>query len=281
MSSNCLLNNYQNIKSWSKQLDQDFSSFWNANDFELALQDYSWLNNKNRYRDNLHELNWFMFDKPSLYTFNIDAYASYLTYVIIIQMYHNRNFTISYYEAYFSEQLVGFLEAKKDFQNLQNFAFIRKYWEKTFLFLEYLVNSMSQYDRVVSNTSIYFNCNGKDNYKVNIPFLGINEDKPERVDCHLILNYTGSKPSWYTVASIYKIYRYFAEHNISVDMLYIYWLDMNDRLAKVEVDSIPLTENVAELVSRYSEVEPYPYRNIFNKSNSMYYNKTPLELILK
>lgn len=39
MSSNCLLNNYQNIKSWSKQLDQDFSSFWNANDFELALQD--------------------------------------------------------------------------------------------------------------------------------------------------------------------------------------------------------------------------------------------------
>ena len=97
----------------------------------------------------------------------------------------------------------------------------------------------------------------------------------------MIIKYLVIRIIFYTVAPIYKIYRYFAEHNISVDMLYIYWLNMNDRLAKVEVDSIPLTENVAELVSRYSEVEPYPYRNIFNKSNSMYYTKTPLELILK
>ena len=46
-------------------------------------------------------------------------------------------------------------------------------------------------------------------------------------------------------------------------------------------EEIPLTPNVSEMVARYSRIEPYPFKNIFNKNSSEYYTKTPLSSVLK
>lgn len=281
MSTHKLLNAYSDIKSWSKQLDQDASSFYNANDFELALNDYSLLKNPNRYKENFKDLNWFLFDKPSLYSPSLESYASYLTYVIAVQIFTKNALTIDQYETYFTNQLVGFLADTKDLSRLRNLSEITKYWKRTLSTLEYLVNRTTQYEKVVPYSSIYFNCNDTDNYRIEIPLLGFKNSGEPKVDCILILPYFQNKPSWYTIPGLYKIYSYFAEHNISVENTIILWFDVSDHLKDVVIETIPLTPNVAEMVSRYSCLQPYPFKNIFNKSNKEYYNKTPLEVLLK
>lgn len=275
-----ILQVYNDVKSWSKMLDQDFSSFFNANDFELALTDISLLSNPNRYRDNLNNLNWFMFDKPSLYSSSLESYASYLTYVIVVQFFSANSQSIDYYEAYFTNQLIGLLESKKDFEKLQDLSLIVKYWKKAFSILAFASNLSSQYSKIISYPSIYFHATSS-NYKIEIPYIGLNLKQNNVIECLLILPYADRKPSWYSVPSLYKIYRYYSEQNVSVAKINILWIDTSDFLKNYIVEEIPLTANVAEMVSRYAPLEPYPFRNIFTKNNPEYYIKTPLNSVLK
>ena len=271
---------YNDIKSWSKQLDQDFSSFLNANDFELALTDISILSNSNRYRENLHELNWFMFDKPSLYSSTLESYASYLTYVIIVQLLSNNSQSINYYETYFTNQLIGFLESKKDIDKLRNLSLLVNYWKKSFSIISFISNLSSKFNKIIPYSSIYFNATSS-NYKVELPLLGINSKQPNSIETILVLPYYKNKPSWYTIPTLYKIYQYFADQNILLKNVYILWIDIDNFMKDYIFEEIPLTPNVSEMVARYSRIEPYPYKNIFNKNSSEYYIKTPLNSVLK
>ena len=280
MSNIPLLQVYNDTKSWSKQLDQDFSSFFNANDFELALTDISLLSNSNRYRDNVNDLNWFMFDKPSLYSSNLESYASYLTYIIIVQLFSSNSQSINYYETYFTNQLIGFLESKKDFEKLRNLSFLVNYWKKAFSLIAFISNLSSKYSKTVPYSSIYFNATSS-NYKVEIPLIGLNTKQPNSIECILILPYFKKKPSWYSIPTLYKIYKYFADQNIVLSRLYIFWIDTNNFKKDYIVEEIPLTPNVSQMVSRYSCVEPFPFKNIFDKNSSEYYTKTPLSSVLK
>lgn len=263
--------------SWFKPLNQDTTSMLSANDFELAILDYSYLEDSNRYRKNIKYLNWFIYNSPSLYTSSIDSYASYLTYIIIIRMFTDSSFDINFYETYFSNQLVGLLESKRDITNLKNLSLLVDYWKKAFSLISYIANLSSAYSSTVTYTPIYFNAH--DNYKIDIPFIGVKNN--DTVDCFLILTYFNKKPSWYTVATIYKIYGYYSNLGIKISTLNIFWLNSSNFLSNYVVESIPLTDNVIELISRYVSVVPYPYKNIFNKDNFEYYNKIPLETILK
>lgn len=280
MSNIPLLQVYNDVKSWSKKLDQDFSSFFNANDFELALTDISLLSNSNRYRENIHDLNWFMFDKPSLYSSSLESYASYLTYVILVQMFSSNDYSIDHYEAYFTNQLIGLLESKKDFEKLSNLSLIVNYWKKAFSIIDFCSNIASYYSKIVPNPSIYFNATSS-NYKIDIPFIGLNSKQTDVVECVLVLPYYKTKPCWYTVPSLYKIYSYYANHNLKVNRILIIWIDTSNFLKNYVLEEIPLTPNVAEMVSRYSAVEPFPFKNIFNKNSKSYYVKTPLNSVLK
>ena len=280
MSRIPLLQVYNDIKSWSKQLDQDFSSFLNANDFELALTDISILSNSNRYRENLHELNWFMFDKPSLYSSTLESYASYLTYVIIVQLLSNNSQSINYYETYFTNQLIGFLESKKDIDKLRNLSLLVNYWKKSFSIISFISNLSSKFNKIIPYSSIYFNATSS-NYKVELPLLGINSKQPNSIETILVLPYYKNKPSWYTIPTLYKIYQYFADQNILLKNVYILWIDIDNFMKDYIFEEIPLTPNVSEMVARYSRIEPYPYKNIFNKNSSEYYIKTPLNSVLK
>lgn len=280
MSNIPLLQVYNDIKSWSKQLDQDFSSFFNANDFELALTDISILSNSNRYRENIHELNWFMFDKPSLYSSTLESYASYLTYVIIVQLFSNNSQPINYYETYFTNQLIGFLESKKDIDKLRNLSLLVNYWKKAFSIIAFISNLSSQFNKIIPYSSIYFNATSS-NYKVELPIIGINSKQPNSIETILVLPYFKNKPSWYTIPTLYKIYQYFADQNIALNTVYIFWIDTNDFMKDYVIEEIPLTPNVSEMVARYSRVEPFPYKNIFNKNSNEYYTKTPLASVLK
>ena len=280
MSNIPLLQVYNDVKSWSKQLDQDFSSFLNANDFELALTDISILSNSNRYRENLHELNWFMFDKPSLYSSTLESYASYLTYVIIVQLLSNNSQSINYYETYFTNQLIGFLESKKDIDKLRNLSLLVNYWKKAFSIISFVANLSSKSNKIIPYSSIYFNATSS-NYKVELPLLGINSKQPNSIETILVLPYYKNKPSWYSVPTLYKIYQYFADQNILLKTVYIIWIDIDNFMKDYIFEEIPLTPNVSEMVARYSRIEPYPFKNIFNKNSSEYYTKTPLSSVLK
>ena len=280
MSNIPLLQVYNDTKSWSKQLDQDFSSFFNANDFELALTDISILSNSNRYREKFHELNGFMFDKPSLYSSSLESYASYLTYVIIVQLFSSNSQPINYYETYFTNQLIGYLESKKEIDKLKNLSFIVNYWKKSFSLIAFLSNLSSQFTQLVPYSSIYFNATNT-NYKVEIPLIGLNKKHTDTLELVLILPYFKNKPSWYSIPSLYKIYKYFADQNILVSKAYLVWLDLDNFLKDYVLEEIPTTPNVSQMVSRYSCIEPYPFKNIFNKKSSEYYTKTPLNLVLK
>lgn len=280
MSHIPLLQVYNDIKSWSKQLDQDFSSFLNANDFELALTDISILSNSNRYRENLHELNWFMFDKPSLYSSTLESYASYLTYVIIVQLLSNDSQPINYYETYFTNQLIGFLESKKDIDKLRNLSLLVNYWKKAFSIISFVANLSSKSNKIIPYSSIYFNATSS-NYKVELPMIGINSKQPNSIETTLVLPYYKNKPSWYSIPTLYKIYQYFADQNILLKTVYIIWIDIDNFMKDYIFEEIPLTPNVSEMVARYSRIEPYPFKNIFNKNSSEYYTKTPLSSVLK
>ena len=280
MSNVPLLQVYNDVKSWSKQLDQDFSSFFNANDFELALTDISLLSNSNRYRDNVHDLNWFMFDKPSLYSSNLESYASYLTYIIIVQLFSTNSQSINYYETYFTNQLVGFLESKKDYEKLRNLSLLVNYWKKSFSIISFISNLSSKFTKIIPYSSIYFNATSS-NYKVEIPIIGLNTKQPNSIECILILPYYKNKPSWYSIPTLYKIYQYYAEQNILLNNLCIFWMDTSDFMKDYIIEEIPLTPNVSEMVARYSRVEPFPFKNIFDKNSKEYYTKTPLTSVLK
>lgn len=280
MSNIPLLQVYNDIKSWSKQLDQDFSSFFNANDFELALTDISILSNSNRYRENYHELNWFMFDKPSLYSSTLESYASYLTYVIIVQLFSDNSQSINYYETYFTNQLIGFLESKKDIDKLRNLSLLVSYWKKAFSVIAFISNLSSKFHKIIPYSSIYFNATHS-NYKVELPIIGINPKQPNSIETILVLPYFKNKPSWYSIPTLYKIYQYFADQNIALNTVYLIWIDIDNFMKDYIVEEIPLTPNVSEMVARYSRVEPFPYKNIFNKNSNEYYTKTPLASVLK
>lgn len=260
-------------KKWSKKLNLDGLSFNSANDFELALLDYSYLSDKTnkKYKENFKNLNWFIFDTPSLYTNTLDNFVAYLTFVIITKLY-SEDYTIKQYETYFTNQIVSFLQSKKDYKNMVNISYINSIWTNVLKVLTSIVNTTDK-DNLISNTSCYFTCH-KDQYKVTIPITNIDQ-KSESIIPTLVLSFYSKKPCWYTVPSLYKIYQYYSYQDILIKKLNIVWLDLSDN-SNFIYETIPTTENVAKFVSNYFNISPFPFPNVFNKQKSSFYTQSPI-----
>lgn len=276
MSIQTLLSNKQ-IKEWSKIFyEKDITSL-NANDFELALRDYSFLKCKDRLANNFQDLNWFEFSKPNLYASSLSNYLNYLTYVLIIRILRTETFEIQTLEKYFTDQVLAYITHNNG--NSVELKELYSYWQNTFKVLSLVSQYIQPYKRVNANTPVYFSTSTSDVFKIDLPLIAW--DDPSQIDCFLFLSYSSSQPSWYSIPSIYKIYKYFSQHNIVISNLKIFWFDLDSKSVIPTIENIPITKNVAEMVSRYSDVEPFPFENIFSKQNPKYYNKTPLNILLK
>lgn len=276
MSIHTLLSNNQ-IREWSKIFYEKDVTSLNANDFELALRDYSFLKSKERLSSNFNTLNWFEFNQPSLYSSSLENYINYLTYVLIIKILKTQTFEISALEKYFTDQVIGYLTHNNG--NSIELKELYTYWQNTFKVLETIVKSIQPYKRVNANTTVFFSTSTLDIFRIDIPLIAW--DNPSEIDCFLFLPYNIMKPNWYSIPSVYKLYRYFSQHDIIIKNLNIFWFDVSSKNVKPDFEQIPMTSNVAEMVARYSNLEPFPYENIFDINNPKYYNKTPLNIILK
>lgn len=276
MSIHTLLSNNQ-IREWSKIFYEKDVTSLNANDFELALRDYSFLKSKERLSSNFNTLNWFEFNQPSLYSSSLENYINYLTYVLIIKILKTQTFEISALEKYFTDQVIGYLTHNNG--NSIELKELYTYWQNTFKVLETIVKSIQPYKRVNANTTVFFSTSTLDIFRIDIPLIAW--DTPSEIDCFLFLPYNIMKPNWYSIPSVYKLYRYFSQHDIIIKNLNIFWFDVSSKNVKPDFEQIPMTSNVAEMVARYSNLEPFPYENIFDINNPKYYNKTPLNIILK
>lgn len=276
MSIHTLLSNNQ-IREWSKIFYEKDVTSLNANDFELALRDYSFLKSKERLTSNFNTLNWFEFNQPSLYSSSLENYINYLTYVLIIKILKTQTFEISALEKYFTDQVIGYLTHNNG--NSIELKELYTYWQNTFKVLETIVKSIQPYKRVNANTTVFFSTSTLDIFRIDIPLIAW--DNPSEIDCFLFLPYNIMKPNWYSIPSVYKLYRYFSQHDIIIKNLNIFWFDVSSKNVKPDFEQIPMTSNVAEMVARYSNLEPFPYENIFDINNPKYYNKTPLNIILK
>ena len=276
MSIRTLISNKE-IKEWSRIFYEKEHTSLGANDFELALRDYSFLRSKERYSQNFENLNWFEFNQPSLYSKSLENFINYLTYVLLIKILKTQTIDISSLEKYFTDQVVGYLTTNNgDTVELKE---LYNYWQNTYKVIASVVSAIQPYKRVNANSNVFFSTSTSDIFKVDLPLIAWND--PSKIDCILFLPYNQRKPSWYSIPTIYKIYRYFSLHDIVVNNLIIYWFDISSKDIKPVIEEIPITKNVAEMVSRYSNVEPFPYENIFDPNNPKYYNKTPLNIILK
>ena len=226
---------------------------------------------------NFNTLNWFEFSQPSLYSTSLENYLNYLTYVLIIKILKTQTFEVSALEKYFTDQVIGYLTHNNG--NSVELKELYTYWQNTFKVLETIVKSIQPYKRVNANTTVFFSTSTLDIFRIDVPLIAW--DTPSEIDCFLFLPYNIMKPNWYSIPSVYKLYRYFSQHDIIIKNLNIFWFDVSSKNVKPDFEQIPMTSNVAEMVARYSNLEPFPYENIFDINNPKYYNKTPLNIILK
>ena len=267
---------YSDVKNWGKLVDADLNTSRCANDFELALKDFALLSDSERYRNNFNTLRWFQLDSPSIYTRELSHFLNYLTYFISLKLLRESDNSAIDLEKYFTDQVVAFLTRRSvDSVQLKE---IYAYWNRAFKFLEQLVNFTKKYKKINTKSAVYFNTK-TDLFKIDLPLIGWDNNK--EIDCYLFVTYLDQKPNWFTIPTIYKIYSYYAGHDVCVKNLKLIWFDLSKEEVNPLVESIPLTPNVATMVSRYSSIEPYPYENIFNTENPKYYNLTPLSSILK
>lgn len=261
---------------WDRRYNKEYNNPLCANDFELALEDYSLLKDSERYKNNLKSLRWFQLDSPTIYTKDLSNFLNYLTYFLCLKVLRENEYSIYDLEKYFTDQVIAFLT-----RNLVPSVELKRiydYWNNSFKFLETIVNYSKKYKHVNTSTSVHFNTE-QDMYKFDIPMLAWNSSNS--VDCYLFVTFSGNKPNWFTIPSLYKIYKYYANHDVALNNIKLFWFDINSEIVRPFLENIPLTPNVAAMISRYSSIEPFPFENIFNKSNTKYYNITPLTSILK
>ena len=198
-----------------------------------------------------------------------------MSHICLLKLFRNGD-SAEDLERYFTDQVLSYLTRRSSSTSVE-LGEIYKYWKTLFIFLESYVRSSEKYKYHNSNSSIYFTTTGG-LYKIDIPLLCW--DRIDSVDCFVNVVYHSKKPNWFTVPSLYKIYSYFQGHNIAVQNLKIFWFDLDDSNTTPIQETIPLTKNVAELVSRYSCAAPFPFENIFSKENPKYYKTTPLSTLL-
>ena len=267
---------YSEVKNWGKLVDTDLNTSFCANDFDLALKDSALLLDSERYRNNFLSLRWFQLDSPSIYTRELSHFLNYLTYFISLRLLRENEVSAIDLEKYFTDQVVAFLTRRSvDSVQLKE---IYSYWNRAFKFLEQLVVFTKKYKHINTKSSVYFNTHSN-LFKIDLPLIGWNNNK--EIDCYLFVTFLSQKPNWFTIPTLYKIYSYFASHNVCSKNLKLSWFDLSASDVNPVVENIPLTTNVATMVSRYSNIEPFPFENIFDTSNPKYYNLTPLSSILK
>lgn len=267
---------YSEVKHWGKLVDTDLNTSLCANDFELALRDSALLLDSERYKSNFTSLRWFQLDQPSIYTRELSHFLNYLTYFVSLKLLRESEVSASELEKYFTDQVVAFLTRRSvDSVQLKQ---IYSYWNRAFKFLEQLVIFTKKYKHFNTKSAVYFNTQSH-LYKIDIPLIGWNNNS--EMDCYLFVTYIDQKPNWFTIPVIYKVYAYYANHNVSIKNLKLIWFDLSSIEVSPFLENIPLTSNVATMVSRYSNLEPFPFENIFDSKNPKYYNLTPLSNILK
>lgn len=253
---------------------------YSGNSFSLALEDYDLLYEPDIYHIYKDHIHWYEFDSPELYTESLSEYASYLTYIIIIQMFHLREFDLSYYEDYFTSQLASYCEVRNSLSFLKNFRLLKDYWLRTLKIIEYLSNNASRFDRLAGNVNVPLVLSNDDVFNFTIPFIGMN-DKKQEIDLYLIFNYKDHKPSWYSIPGLLYIIKYYHDLNVSIKNLTIMWFNRETFLEQtVQIENIPITNNVLTLAKRYGNVKPNPFSNIYHRDNIFKLIRHPISVLL-
>ena len=285
MSNNNLNLLIKEINSWDNSTTINYSkekNFFGVNDFELMLKDSSLrsCHHKERYyKFNFEQLNWFQFQNPNLYFKSLSTFLNYLTYYLVQKIIKDNEYTLYDVEKYFTEQVVAYLSRYETINVSDKITEVYKYWQNTRNFIDKFIDISKKYHNHVFNSNVFFTCNS-DHFKINIPLIAWNKNDNKQVHCYLFNTYYDKKPNWFTIPSLYKIYFYYANHDISLTKVHLIRFNLSDVIVKPITETIPLTPNVAEMVSRYKNLSPYPYLNIFDNSKDLFYNPTPLTTLL-
>lgn len=253
------------------------------NDFELGLRDYSIiLDNSSRincYKPYLKELNWFQLSSLETYMDDINSFANYTKYSILLSIFKDKNYILNDIENYFSDQLYSYMKIKKIVEK-DSIKILAKYLKTFKEDFEFFIEELKKFKHFQGSFDIYFNSknNPKDLYTFTLPIIAYNN--PKLIDIYLLNPYSKVNPNWFSLAAIFKIYRYFAYQDIIINNIHYSWYDLNNYFAKPIRQTIPLTENVAKLTAIYGDIFPFPHPNIFNVESKYRSNTIPLRTLV-
>lgn len=258
--------------------------FYNENEFEIGLRDYvSVFTSGVRstlYTENVEDLNWFQSQTLEPYMRSLDTFAAYTKYVILNKVFVERTYVIADLENFFVDQLYSYMKLKKIIEK-DSIKTLAKYAINLKTEIEYFDSVLKRYKNFQGGFNFFFNSKFKvaNVYKFTLPIVAYNSS--DEVEVYLLNPYCGKIPNWFSIASIYKIYRYFASLNITVVKLHFNWYNLDNFFTSTQRQTIPLTENVAKMVAIYGDIFPFPYVDIFNPKNPVRYKITPLRELVK
>lgn len=263
-------------KCTSFSLEKRYKS---QNDFELDLKDYSitLTNSTSYYKNYVRDLNWFQIDAIDAYTTDINAFANYTMHSILLRVFNDKSYILADLENFFSDQLYSFMKMKGTVEK-DSIKILAKYCLTLRNELTYFYNVLSKFSNVQGLYPIYLNSplNPENMYKFMLPLITFNN--PKLIELHLLMPYYSKVHNWFTIASIFKIYKYFANLDIIINKVHYSWYNMDNYFTTPIRQSIPLTENIAKMVAVYGDIMPLALPNIF--TNDLYkYKLIPLSRI--
>lgn len=259
-------------------------SYYTENEFEIALRDYNEIfEQRSRiqyYSQNVKDLNWFQTQTLEPYMDSIDSFASYTKYTLLCKVFIERTYQFSDLENYFVDQLFSYIKSKNIIEK-DSIKLLAKYANNLKTEVDYFNTILSRYKYFHGGFDMFFNSksNPKHVYKFILPVIAYNTQN--EIDVFLINPYKHKNPNWFSLAAIYKIYKYFAGLNIAVMNLHFNWYNLDSFFTPPIRQTIPLTENVAKMVAIYGDVFPFPYPNIFDPTSNLRYKITPLRELVK
>lgn len=257
--------------------------FLNENDLEIALFDYDAIFSSNisdSYLQLKEDLNWFQTVSLNPYMDSLESFATYTKYIILLKVFNDRTYVLQELENYFVDQLYSYIKTKKILEK-DSIKTLAKYANNLRDEITYFDTLIKKYKYFQSSFDFYFNnsANPKTLYRFIIPVIVYNT--LEEVSLILLQPYYNKVPNWFSIPSIYKYYKYFASIGIVVKKVYFNWYDMTDFFKNPVRIEIPTTENVAKMVSIYSDVMPFQHPSIFDNKSKYRYHITPLRNLVK
>jgi len=248
---------------------------YGANDFAIALYDTALLNNAQRWFYYTKELNlslhWFEVNNPFLYTYYESYFINFITYLLIVKCLSGEYYEPTEIEKYFTDQLVAFY-FKKKLATEERLSNVYQVWNKASdIIIKFLDIVRASGTKTITNSFVYLRSysTNKAIFGHSVPIVRIL--KKDTISIHLILTYNTKKPNWYSIPFLYKIIGYYLKLGLTVVHINLHWFDLDSTIPFV-TDEVLIYDEVKDIIDRYKDISPLPYRNVFNPHGmSTYY----------